>query len=576
MTMRSICFYSYKFICLFLIINLTPGCNQHPNAGVKNISFHDLIIPGNQIASLTQSGVETDEHLPDDRFTQSIAWGDQGDGTYHNPIVWADYNNPFMMQHGDDYYMIAASHHFMGMPVLHSKDLVNWKLINRVYRQINSKPKYDIPGKAYKHGSWAPTMVYRDGYFRIYVFNSTDGLYMSQAKDPAGEWEPLQLIHEVERWEDPYVFWDEDGSTYLVHSGKSEAPVTIHRMNNAGTKILDAGKVIVHPNGHNPFIIKKSGYYYLFATGSGHNTQDVYRAKNIMGPYEHKVVLEKGGRGPSPGGGGYVEMPDGSAWFLHHVGISGHGRMPFLEPVHWRDGWPEMGIDKDGNGIGEPLNSYTKPVDSKEEMDTSFRDNFDMPEITNEWYWNHNPNHNMYETGDGQFTIYADTLYALKGIDGSFNPVSFDKDDIRRARNTLAFMPIGIFGEGVTKMNIKDMDNGQRAGLAFFNQEYFWLGVVNEAGQNHITWYTNDVQQKLELMDSTEIWLKAIVKNGTGQLSYSLDGKAFHRVPHKITFERQWFENHKVSLFSYNVKEPKGAVSFDWFQYNFVPGNVKK
>ena len=500
------------------------------------------------------------------------AWGDQMDGTYANPIIWADYNNPFVMQHGVDYYMVCASHHFMGMPVLHSRDMVNWKLINRIYREIKSKEEYDIPGKAYKRGSWAPTMVYHEGYFIMYVINSTDGLYMTRAKDPAGEWEPIRLIHEVERWEDPYVYWDDDGEAYFLHSGKRVAPVTIHRMNREGTRILDDGKVILEPNGHNPFIIKKNGYYYLFAAGGKDSQQMVGRAKNILGPYENKVVLEKGGRGPSPGGGGFVELPDGSAWFFHHVGIERHGRMPFLEPVKWVDGWPQMGEDRDGNGIGEPIDGYPKPMPSEPEFITRFYDDFTSPLILDEWYWNHNPNPERFSTGDGKLTIRADTLYAMSGTDGSFEPVSFEEDDIRRAKNTLAFMPTGVKGEGVAKMDFHDLAEGQRAGLAFFGQDYFWVGVFRENEQVYLVKYTNQGKQKIQPVEKKQIWIQAQVDNGNGRLAWSMDGADFHMLPDTIFFKRQWFENHKIALFSYNVRKPEGSISFDWFRYEFVPG----
>lgn len=500
------------------------------------------------------------------------AWGDQLDGAYANPIIWADFNNPFVMQHGEDYYMICASHHFMGMPVLHSKDMVNWKLINRIYREIKSKEQYDIPGMAYKKGSWAPTMVYHDGYFIMYVINSTDGLYMTRSTDPAGEWEPIRLIHEVKRWEDPYVYWDDDGEAYFLHSGKRVAPVTIHRMNREGTKILDEGKVILEPNGHNPFIIRKNSYYYLFAAGGKDSQQIAARAENIMGPYETKVVLEKGGRGPSPGGGGYVELDDGTSWFFHHVGIEHHGRMPFLEPVSWEDGWPMMGKDTDGNGIGEPIDGHAKPIPSQPELLTSFYDDFTSPEIGNEWYWNHNPNPRKFETGKGEFTIFADTLYVMEAIDGSFEPVSFDEDDIRRARNTLAFMPTGLKGEAYTRMDFSKMSEGQRGGLAFFGQDYLWLGVLKDGGQVYLANYSNEHKEQLEPISDQQIWLKAMVDRGTGRLAWSLDGKKYQILPDTISFKRQWFENHKIALFTYNIKEPAGTVSYDCFEYEFIPG----
>ncbi len=526
--------------------------------------------------------VPVDERQPSENSSiavpdsvEFVAWGDQGDGTYVNPVIWADFNNPFLLQREEDFYLIAASHHYMGMPVLHSKDLINWTLINRIYRRIPDIEKYNIPGRAYKHGSWAPTMTYHDGYFRMYVMNSTDGLFTSKAAAPAGDWEPLQLIHQHERWEDPYVFWDDDGEAYLFHSGKRVAPVMIHRMNREGTKILDEGKVIVEPNGHNPFVIKRDGYYYLFVASGRDSEQRVYRATDIMGPYEQKVILEESGIGPSPGGGGMAELENGTYWYMHHVGMKGHGRMPFLERMRWTDGWPFMGIDTDGNSIGEPGRQFPKPVASIVNKDLSFYDDFTSPALKLEWTWNHNPDPSRFRTGNGTFTIMADTLYALEGIDGSFVPVSFEADDIRRARNTLAFMPVGVYGEATTTMRTTDMVDGQRAGFAFFNQAYFWVGVVQENGKKQLMYYTPEEEVLIQAFEQEECRFKAYVENGSGRLAYSLDGKNFVAIDYRVQFDRQWFENHKIALFSYNVLEPMGEAVFEEFSYLYVDGRKR-
>jgi hypothetical protein len=163
----------------------------------------------------------------------------------------------------------------------------------------------------------------------------------------------------------------------------------------------------------------------------------------------------------------------------------------------------------------------------------------------------------------------------MEGMDGSFEPVSFDEDDIRRAENTLAFMPTGVKGEGITKMDFPDLAEGQRGRLAFFGQDYFWVGVLKEESKVYLAHYANDRKEKLVPVSQKQIWLKAMVDIGTGRLAWSLDGKNYQPLPDTIIFKRQWFENHKIALFSYIVKDPSGTVSYEWFEYKYIPGSEK-
>lgn len=294
-------------------------------------------------------------------------WGDQGNGTYINPILNADYSDPDVIRVGDKYYMVASDFHFLGMQVLESADMVNWKLISQIYH------RFDFPGwndnQQYAGGAWAPAIRYHDNKFWVFFCTPKEGLFMSNAINPTGPWSPLHLVEKVEKWEDPCPFWDEDGQAYLGRSRHGAGPIIIHKMSADGTRLLDEGTTVyTGPVAEGTKIFKKDGFYYLSIPEGGVGTgwQTILRSKNIYGPYEKKVVLEQGSttiNGPHQGA--IVDTPDGQWAFFHFQHHDALGRVVHLQPMHWENGWPVIGVDLDRNGTGEPVYVWQKPIESK-------------------------------------------------------------------------------------------------------------------------------------------------------------------------------------------------------------------
>ncbi|HZK26375.1 MAG TPA: glycoside hydrolase 43 family protein, partial [Thermoclostridium sp.] len=199
-------------------------------------------------------------------------WGDLGNGFYKNPILNADYSDPDVVRVGDDFYMVCSEFHYMGIPVLHSKDLVNWTIIGRVYDSLKHDPVYDTMN-AYAKGSWAPAIKYHNGTFYIYFCTPDEGLYMSSAINPAGPWAPIYEVERVAGWEDPCPFWDDDGNAYLGHSTVGAGPIIIHKMSADGTKLLDNGTIVyVGKIAEGTKIYKRNGYYYFVIPEGGVKT----------------------------------------------------------------------------------------------------------------------------------------------------------------------------------------------------------------------------------------------------------------------------------------------------------------
>jgi beta-xylosidase len=297
---------------------------------------------------------------------------DNGDGTYTNPIIFADYSDPDVIRVGEDFYLVSSSFsHTPGLPVLHSRDLVSWEIVGHAVQNLPS-PIFQTP--QHGNGVWAPSIRYHQGEFWIFYGDPDLGIFMVNTKNPAGSWESPVLVKEAKGWIDPCPLWDDDGNAYLVHVwAKSRAGfnsiLTINKLSPNGTSILDAGIVVFdghgqHPTIEGPKIYKRNGYYYIFAPAGGvkNGWQTVLRSKDIYGPYEDKIVLEQGSttiNGPHQGA--WVELTSGESWFIHFQDRGAYGRIVHLQPMQWQDDWPTMGVDFDGNGIGEPVSMYRKP-----------------------------------------------------------------------------------------------------------------------------------------------------------------------------------------------------------------------
>ncbi|HJX65844.1 MAG TPA: glycoside hydrolase 43 family protein [Polyangia bacterium] len=517
------------------------------------------------------------------------AWGDQGDGTFKNPVLWSDYNNLDVITVGADFYMIAASHHFMGMPVLHSKDGVNWTLIARIYRRLDLNPRYDTPGQAYQNGTWAPAIRYHEGRFWVYVTSPTDGLIMTSTADAAGPWDPWFVVKAIAGWEDPCPFWDDvksaggDGpngeKAYLIRSQTGAGPLIVQQMSWDGKQLLGTTTTVANgPTLEGPKLGKRNGTYYIFAPEGGIDSgyQVVLRSSAILGPYTKKTILERGSTSTNgPHQGSWIDLPSGQSWFYHFQQNGGWGRIGHLEPAQWgTDDWPKAGVDLDGNGIGEPVAQPKKP-----DVGGTFpitvpasSDEFDGSDLGVQWLWNHNPDDTKWSLSarPGWLRLSARPLANKSGTSAASGSVPFVEDSIIFAYNTVVQLAMGKVASAVTKLDTTGMVDGQRAGITLFGQTYGWIGVVNAAGKGTVRANVDDTYSTGPTLTSTTVYLKASM-SASSQISfaYSTDGVTFTPLGGSATVGRTWFEGIKFGLFTYNLSTATagGVADFDYFHY---------
>ena len=530
---------------------------------------------------------------------------DSGDDTYQNPVLFADYSDPDAIRVGDDYYLTASS--FLtapGLPILHSKDLVNWTIINHVFA---AQPPADHFAKP-RHGQgvWAPAIRHHDGKFWIFCPDPDFGIYVTTATDPAGAWSAPFLLKAGKGLIDPCPFWDDDGTFYLIHGwARSRAGIanllTLHQLSADGTTILDAGKNIQTTNGKSndvgtiiidankldgwntlegPKLYKRDGWYWVFGPAGGVATgyQAVFRSKDIRGPYEARIVLDQGStviNGPHQGA--WVDTPSGENWFLHFQDRGPFGRVVHLQPMVWRDdGWPVMGVDADGDGKGEPVLTHKKPNVGRTYPVAvpQSSDEFDAPKLGLQWQWNANP-----RAGWASLTAKPGSLrLASVPAPATRNDGSLSPNSIYDAPNFL-LQKFGAPAFTVTTvLDFAPAADGETAGLVVFGYNYAVLGLRRTGGETRLVLRVNTGADKPGAQEREVASLAAPA--GPVYLRVSVDEKAQCRFassfdnitftpigePFQATVDRWIGAKFGVIATAAPGATQTGHADFDWFR----------
>lgn len=502
------------------------------------------------------------------------AWRpDSGAGHYKNPIIFADYSDPDAIRVGDDFYMTASSFASVpGLPILHSRDLVHWTIVNHAIRRLPAA--FDVP--QHGNGVWAPSIRYHGGAYYIYYGDPDRGIYMVKTRDVRGAWDTPVLVREAKGWIDPCPLWDDDGNAYLVHAfANSRAGVKsilhVNRMSADGTRLLDDGTLVFdghanHPTIEGPKFYKRNGWYYIFAPAGGVPTgwQTVLRSRSVFGPYEDRVVLAQGGTPTNgPHQGAWVELKNGEQWFLHFQDRGAFGRIVHLEPMAWRpDDWPVIGVDRDGKGTGEPVLTYRMPNVGRAYPKTvpQTSDEFDAKTLGLQWQWEANDQPDWYSltAPRGSLRLFAQPLRA-------------DSSSLWFAPNLLMQKIPGPAFTVTTHVELGGAGD-ETAGLVVLGMDYASIAVRRTGAKTEIVQAReidapkNSAEQLSSPVgiSARQVTLRATGDGSVVRFSYRVNGSTWISLGEPFTPKPGRWVGAKIGLFAVGSK--LATADFDYFR----------
>ena len=529
---------------------------------------------------------------------QSQVWSpDNGDGTYTNPVINADYSDPDICvgPSGKDYYMTASSFNCIpGLPILHSTDLVNWRIIGYALSELRPLEVFNKP--AHGMGVWAPCIRYHNGEFYIYWGDPDYGVFMVKTKDPAGRWDDPVLVIEGKGMIDTSPLWDEDGRCYLVNGwagsrSNVKSMLSVRELSADGSKAIGQPVIVfdgnnTHHTAEGPKFYKRNGWYWIMCPAGGVATgwQLAMRSKSPYGPYECKKVMAQGKSSVNgPHQGGWVHTTYGEDWFLHFQDKGAYGRVVHLQPVTWKDNWPVMGKVPTKGYCGEPYLTYRKPKSEQSVLVNPVEsDEFNEPRLGLQWQWHANYNQ-LY----GQPTSYG--FFRLYN-----NKLSENFVNLWEAPNLLLQKTPADEFVVTTKVRVAAKQEGNYGGLIMMGRDYSALVIkrVGEAFQlQQLTCIGADKNKKetVEVLADLqptekdkinydpaiyeELYLQLTVhQGGKMTFAYSKNGKKFTAVGKGFTMkEGKWIG----AKFGFVAEQPygKGVVGFmdiDWVRISQV------
>lgn len=488
-----------------------------------------------------------------------------------NPIIFGDVPDISMVRVGDTYYMSSTTMHMSpGVPIMKSNDLVNWKLVSYAYDTLADIDELNLTnGKsAYGRGSWASCIRYHKETYYVSTFAQTTGkTYIYSTKNI--EKSPWKLSSFEPSFHDHSLFFDDDGRVYLIYGGGKLRLIELNA-EASGVKPGATEQVIIDnaslPSGTNiglpaegSQLFKANGKYYLFNISwpkGGMRSVVIHRADKITGPYEGRLALQDLGVAQ----GGLIDMPDGS-WYAYLFRDFGSvGRIPYLVPVKWEDGWPVLGI----NGkVPEPLNlPASRGLITGIVAPDEFSRNKGEPELPLVWQWNHNPDNKLWSVTQRKGYLRLTT----GRTDTSFF----------FARNTLTQRTIGPVCTATTSVDVSNMKDGDFAGLALLQKKYGLAGVKVKGSGKSIVMVNAESGKAIEVqrvpLSQNTVYFKIECnfreQNDIAWFFYSLDGKSWTSIGSELNmaYTIPHFMGYRFGLFNYATQNIGGFADFDWYR----------
>ena len=519
------------------------------------------------------------------QYKSQVWCPDNGDGTYTNPVLFADYSDPDVCAVGDDYYLTASSFNCIpGLPILHSKDLVNWTIIGHALQEQHPKELFDNP--QHGKGVWAPAIRYHNNTFYIYWGDPDQGIFMVTAKDPAGAWSQPICVVPGKGMIDPCPLWDSDGRCYLVNGWAASraglnSVLTVRELSADGTRAIGKPRIVFDGGQENhtsegPKFYKRDGWYWIMnpAGGVEMGWQLAMRSKSPYGPYEWKRVMWQGKTSVNgPHQGAWVHTPQDEDWFLHFNDRFAYGRVVYLQPVDWSSGWPVMG------NHGEPYTRYKKPKTNAYQQITNPQesDDFNDGQLGLQWQWHAN----------------YDQIYGMPTADGTYRLYTYDLPagfkSLWQVPNLLLQKPTAPRFTATAKVRFASKDDCQYGGLVMMGRDYSALVVLRQGDSLLLQRHTcmgadeegTETRQSLATLSPTardtipyspaiylDIYLRMTVSDGQCRYSYSLDGKHYKEAGDAFTMRQGKWIGAKFGFVAEcsNRKGNRGWLDVDWIR----------
>jgi len=528
-------------------------------------------------------GIAACQHNPGTQGEAAkVPWvADLGDGRYKNPVLHADYSDPDAIRVGDTYYMTSSSFNSApGLPLLQSRDLVNWELVGHALPQLVPAERFAVP--RHGEGVWAPCLRYHDNKFWIFYPDPDLGIFVITAKDFTGPWSTPKLLLPGKGIIDPTPLWDDDGKAYLLHGWaksraginnlltlRAMAPDASYLLDAAGQTIIDGNKIPDYRTLEGPKFYKANGYYYVFAPAGGveQGWQAVFRSRSINGPYEVRTVMDQGNspiNGPHQGA--WVRAQDGNDWFLHFQDKEAYGRVMHLQPMRWVDDWPVIGEDGPKAGTGQPVLTYTKPVPGAAIKAPPTSDEFNGKMLGLQWQWNANFSTEWYSLSERPGVLRLYTQIEPEVI-----------NSVRRAPSLLSQKlpaPEFVINTHITLNNAVD---GDRAGLILNAMQYAWIKKKKTAGVTQLVYVTctgsgdrcKETPQVILPTAPTSMYLRMDMADGAvASFSYSTDNVNFQKIAQSFKVGKGRWVGAQIGLFGIGgkVTTPRSSTDVDYFR----------
>lgn len=495
-------------------------------------------------------------------------WGDQGNGTFQNPIIPADFSDIDCIRVVDDFYAISSTFQYSpGMTLLHSKDLVNWEYCTNIVEDLSqigpelSWQRMNRPAR----GIWAGTLRYHNQRFYLFFGTPDEGYFMTSAPHAIGPWAPLTHLLDEPGWDDCTVLWDEDGQACFVGTHFAGGYKTyLFKLSADGTRLDSASAVLINEgNGREASkLIKVGDWYYLIFSehknGIGRYVM-AKRARSLWGPYDEERQLALASlEANEPNQGGIIQGPDDAWYFLtHHGSGDWSGRIVSLLPVTWVDEWPIPGA-LTPNGVGTMQWSGKMPAKKTKKVGLSRSDAFETATLGPQWQWHYQPRADKFTLNERKGWL------RLK----AFRPLV--ANDVTKAGNTLTQRSFRTSSNTVTvKLDIAGMTPGQKAGLCHLSSQHAAIGLVKETDGCWLEYRKNGLISRGIPVAQPTLWLRSTWGlDGLSQFHYSLDGQTF--VPFGEPYQLVWghYRGDRIGLYSFNDLEESGFVDVDYLTYD--------